>query len=761
MGASVRPDGDPLDQLKALKQSDPLEQLKAQKASTLRYDKTPANAGVVPSALDAMTFGLAPKATAAIEAVGDELSGRVKPGDTFGTAYRTNLSAKRAAADQYHEAHPAIDDISQLAGGVAGVVATGGTNTAEDAATLGRLARFGKTIATGARYGAANAAGHSDALEQGRGVSGLADDIGRGAAIGGVTGAVSIPATAVAGKVLNWTPLPRLASKAAGALATRLPSGSAAQQAAESFSGATGEQGAANAVIARRAGMDRAAGYEVPVKQLPPIRPTFYREPPAPPGGWVPPSVTEPGIEDMAIRAKPTGGLAKFKPSPMALDQAGPNVEGLAEGIANRPGPGRAVITKALTARQEAMRPALTGALEEGTGVSADAGMQPLQDAVDARTTEARQLFGAARAETKGQAVNSDTFDKIVKTPAGKKALEVAQTRQGNMFQEGAAPPPPGYSPEQWEGVKSALTKRGIAPPEGPGATALPDPETLHFMKEHLAVLAKLGAQDGEAGALSQSAKGALSVWGKVKDELPDVWKRADDAYAARSRVIDMMNKGRQVYSTPTNPAGPAPKAIAKSLDGLDARVSASPLEEQQALQTGAGMAAQAKLATAPASVKAPGRIFARSPEVQRQTAYAFPSPAHADEFQGVVSSWDKAQQQAERMTGNSRTALRGNEAGDTDLLPLNRIVSGRPRGMLRSIVSKLDAEYQAGAKQKLDGEIAKILTSPDGNALVKAAQAGDARARMLLSMRLAASAGASDYATTRDSHSRQGARTP
>jgi len=680
-----------------------------EKAMT-NYDGSTAHAGVVPSALNEMTFGLSRKAIAAggagIAALKEAFrhpSENVAP--IAEQAFRQNLGAQRAAADDYHEAHPWIDNTAKVVGGIGGIAATGGLGTGAEALQATRLGRMGKVIGTGAKYAAASAAGNSTAPEDGRGTTGLLKDTGKAGAIGAGVGLLSIPATAVAGKLAQWSGLPRLASGAAGSFADALPEGSTPQRILRNVSGALAPKGEASQIIAKRGLMDEQGGYTTP---------------------------------------EPHPSLP-----PIALDRAGPNVEGLAEDIANKSGPGRAQIVKTMEGRQKLMRPAITNELEQGTGVKASDRLNPLQDALDARSTEAKQLYDKARAESAGQPINSETLEQIKGTKAGAAAFKVASDRQGNMFRPGGSTDvPPGMPPEQWELAKQAMRSRGIAVPEGVGSptAAPPDPETLHIMRQHLAKMAKLGNVNDP---MTAEAHSLLPLLDKVKGEMPASWQQADASYAERSRIIDMMDRGRNVFNTPINPASTGKKAVLRSLGGLDQKIAAASPEEQQAAQVGAATAAHAKLIRAPSSMKSPGTVMARSPEQVEQLGHAFPSPDKAADFQGAVSTWDRAQQQAERLTGNSRTALRGNLASDRDLVQPGALVSGRgPRMALRQVINGLNNEYESGKRQQLDGIISNILTSPESKALMAAKSDGTARSLLMQAIGRSAGGAAGELAT-------------
>jgi hypothetical protein len=416
---------------------------------------------------------------------------------------------------------------------------------------------------------------------------------------------------------------------------------------------------------------------------------------------------------------------------PIALDQAGPNVEGLAEGIAQRPGPGRAQILKAVEARREQMRPALSQTLEENTGVPANARLKPLRDAVQARSDEAADLYGAARAATEGTPVESKTLDEISKTPIGKQALAWARAQKANRN----SPLPEverggGDSPQLTELVGQGVPREKAIAALGDDAFAtpttekVPDAETLHYAKQYVAKVARLGVHDGQGGKLATEAQGALTQWGKIRDELPEEFRAADDAFARQSRVIDAMNEGRNVYRTGDNPPGRPGKVLHGSLDGLAERAKQSTPEEAAARQVGAATATHAKLASAPPSIKSPRRIFPASDVATEQRGYAFPSPDKAADFEQAVAAWDRAQQQAERITGNSRTGLRGAEGSGMSSAAGASLLTSGPRAAIRTMIHAMGGSVRLANQQKLEGEIAKILTSPDGLNLPPAARA-------------------------------------
>lgn len=627
---------------------------------------------VARSVLQGATMGAGNKIVAAGNAAMDKAHGL-----PFKQSYDERLASERAASRQFGERHPILNPAIELAGGIGGIVASGGMSAPTELAHVGRLARIGKAAATGLDLGAASGFVNAD--------GDFASHV-KGAMLGGgmgaAGGAVLAPVAEGIGYLAGKTPLPRLASSAAQGIADRLPAGSRVQRALQSASSALGPRGKAASEIGQRMHMDEQSGFQAPA--------------------------AAPGVPSLA------------------LDKAGPNVEGLAENVATRPGAGRAVISNALSSRQAQMRPSVTNALEQATGVKSDAGMQPMRDAIDQRSAEAARLYDAAREATKGQPVESETLDAVMKTPVGKLAHRWAvmqKANRGSPLPTVETPPeaPPGFSPEQWEGMRARMQERGMPLPPG-GTKEVPDPETLHFMKQRLAQIAKMGVHDGAQGAVATQAQGALTSWGNIRDELPDIWRHADDAFAEKSRLIDMMNQGRNVFRTSSNPVGRPGKAINTSLDAFGQRVQAAPAEHQQAAQTGAGMGAHALWNRAGRSVQAPGRVFDfAAPKRAQQMSHAFTTPEAGSEFQNTIAGWDRAAAQTQRLTGNSRTASRAAEEASRDhgmSSAVGQLFSGHPIGAARSLAGGMNSEATSQARQRLDQEIATILTSPDVRAL-------------------------------------------
>ncbi len=559
--------------------------------------------------LEGATFGMSPKAVAGLGAIDararSALSGEApKP---FGQDYRDRLAAERAASSSFRGEHPIADIGLQAAGGIGSAALAGGLNPEADAAAVanvGRGVRLLKSSGVGAGLGAASGFVNEDGSLTDKAKAAL-----QHAAVGAVTAPIMTGLGEAGGWALSKTPLPRIASNAAQSLSENVPSwlpgGTVVQNALRSAASAIGPKGQAASTIANRAAMDTKGGFTAPA--------------------------TAPSV--------PT----------MALDAAGPNVEGLAKGVVRSPGAGGATIRNALESRQAGMRPAVESAFDQATGTTAESGerllnrlateqqqaesigsvrtavardsrgLRPsvvrtpaqawqeelggqgpngitaLQQAVADKDATANHYFGLAKQETQGQPVQSETLEQIRQTPVGRVAENWARAQMGNRGRSLPTVEQPGEIPAQIQAMiddakpadRPAMIARAQASLPST-QVEMPNPEMVHYMKQYMAKVARLGVNDGAGGTVATQASGALQQWGQIRNELPPSWAQADAATAEKFRVIDALNQGRNLMRTQLNPAGRGNKALFTSMDAVQQRMAQASPEEQLAFRTGA-----------------------------------------------------------------------------------------------------------------------------------------------------------------------------
>jgi len=624
--------------------------------------------------LDAIPFGT--KAKAAVDA------------GIFGGSYDNRLgSAKQGIADYRHE-NPKKAIAATVLGAAAPFVATLGASAPAEGVSLipkaTLLARVGRGAVAGAGYGALQGASEAHGS-----VSDYADKITSGAEIGSLFGAGGSLAGAGIAAAARKVGLPQMVSNAATTLAER--TSGAPNRFLRKLAASLGPQGEASSLVAQRAAQDQAAGFVPKDMQGVPLMP---------------------------------------------LNRAGPNVENLATGVVHGPpGPGGTILRSALDRQSARMRPSVQGAIADATGVAPRPGMQPLRDLIRQQSEEADKLYSAARAATEGQAVKSPTLDAVMQTPVGKQAYAWAVAQKANRMSP--MPTANAVSPDLQRLMDMGVPESKAASVLGADAytqEALPDPETLHYMKQYLANVAKLGVRDGAEGKLATQAQGAVSVWGMIRGELPQPWRVADEAFARKSKLVGLMNEGRNVFRTQVNPAGRPRAAIQNSLDAFGSRVASADAEGQQAARTGIGMAAQQRAEKLGTSVKSPGRLFGG--ENAQRMDLAFDDPEKAAQFQRLVGAWDQIQGQNQRILGNSATGGRVAEqaarAPDKATAGFFReLVHGNFGRAVGAIGGEAASAAEKAHRVAVDEAIAHILTSQNHSALEDATLAALLRQRL------------------------------
>jgi len=636
--------------------------------------------GMLQNALDAFPF--ATKGMAAIDAA---LPGS---GD-----YEANLAARKSGLTQFRAAHPGQALASTIVGAAAPAVATMGGSAPTEAGLLAPkatlLAKMGKGAVAGAGYGALQGASQAQ---------GSPEDYAREIALSSGFGAAGGAGGALLGSgiatLARKTGLPTYLSNTAASLAGKTAPGGTANRILTNIANTLGARGEASGLVGQYGAMDRAGGY-VP-EPMPNTVPT------------------------------------------MAIDQAGPNTEKLAQTVAHGPpGPGQATMVRALQRRMGAMKPSITEAIQGGTGVGPGEGMQPLRDLVTANKAKANELFDAARAATKGQTIESPTFDAIRKTPIGQQAETYAIIEKANRMAlqpvQVPAGPAPGFDQSQWNRVLDRLRANGENIPTVTSEEGLPDPELVHYMKQFVARQAKMG---NPTDPMTTQAQGVLGVWNLLRKELPPEWRAADAATAKGFQLERGMDVGRGIFKTQVNPQVPARKAINTSLDAAVSSTGAANPEIQAATRAGVGMAAQTRAQGLGIGKNAsPGKLFGGEANAQRMSL-GFEDPEKAQQFQRLVDTWDRVQGQKERILSGSQTAGRAEaQAARAPDQATAGFFGNIVRGNFGSAVGTLKNQTGSAADRafrvETDKQIANILTSPNPSAL------DDARLTALLRLRL------------------------
>jgi hypothetical protein len=486
----------------------------ASTANRFRTAPSPSTPAAAPShsATDAAALGLSQGLTLGfgdeLEAGFDSLVDRLhgKKG-TYDERLRESRGLTRAA----REAHP----VAAGAGEVAGAIGSG---------LLGGVARPGAGLARamleGAAYGGASGAGNAE---------GDLSDRAKGAAVGAGVGAVAVPLIGAAGRVL----------KRAGGAALDV----------------TGLRPLGNAATSTAAGPIRTT-LRGAISHVPGVETAEERA-----IGKVAQNLERDGESVTSLRGKLAARHSE-KPETV-MDLAGDNTRMMGNAVRSQPGPGSQRISRALAERQTGAEERAIGDAVETSGVGSRTNAHATaEQLVDDRAKEAQELYSQAFAHG---AVDNPKINELLKlpyfAPAWKQALKLAEAERHQL-------------PSVFKVVKqpSALLDDSGAPMmrDALEATAVPDVKTLHYLKLGLDDVVEAGKRAPlERGGFSPTeAAGVQKILNEYLGELDravPAYKTARNAYAGRTRLMEALEHGRNLFKTHPDQIGLVTKDMTDS----------------------------------------------------------------------------------------------------------------------------------------------------------------------------------------------------
>lgn len=479
----------------------------------------PANAlqGFTEQANRAATMGLSDKISALADASGPIIKGiadsvgsnwlamhpdvsmppdQTAPPPSVSDAYHAALDQQRAIGDAYAANHPVASKVASTFGTIADVPLTAGgigSVLGGGAAAASKVApTLGGRMLQGAGQGAGIGALTGFGNSNDRSPLATAVDTGEGAGFGALAGgAAPVVAEHVIQPAINW-------------IARRFGPAAATSQGVQQ--------------IADRMRQSASAGG---------------------------PSAQD--ILDMGNAANAAG-----KPW-MVADFAGQPVKGIGERVANAPGPGQEFATNALTQRNLGEGSRLESDINAGIsgGASHYSAVKALEDS---RAAAAGPLYDAAYSHPGNKAMVSPMIDRVLETPAGKRALAAARVKMQNDMSlmgkpdaelgamaraqgiEGTGGVATGLSLRSLDYVKRAMDDQiGVAMRAGEKDEA----RILIGLKNKL-----LSAID-EADATRPKLRGMLQ---QFREQPPGKYAQARAAYSGPSKTAEAVNEGALIF---------------------------------------------------------------------------------------------------------------------------------------------------------------------------------------------------------------------
>ncbi|MDA7085492.1 hypothetical protein PH586_03680 [Pseudomonas sp. SA3-5] len=631
---------------------------------------------------DGLTFGFADEISSALSATINPITGSGNDADTWRERYDLNVEGERALDRQAREQHPAASAAGGIAGGMLPAALTAGSSLLPSASKslAGPLSRAASeaapTLRQAAVEGSAVGAGYGGLYGLGSAEGDLlerAPGAVEGAALGAAVGAA---APAILGGVRS----------AAGLLTS--PDRSAVQQ------------------------IERAAERD--------------------------------GMTLEQFRRQTDDLQQRYPGAAMPADAGGENMQGLLERVAQTPGAGRTQVIPALTERQQAQPQRITDTLQELAG-------SPAQPAA-AKASSSTDLVPSAGSPLSWTRTERDTVrgaaDDLGKATGGGrrtafKAVEEAMDQRAKasrpLYEQAYREPVP------WTHDLEDLFKRPVMQEAYRGAerraanegrdlygkfldlkddgsftvTSVPSTGDLDFVKKFL---------DSKVGTLERSGdygearviKGIRSKLVDTMDAASPTYKEARAAWAGPSQFIEAVEGGRSVLSRNV------------SAEELTASLKRMGPAELEGYRIGAVSAIVNKMGNDPSKM-ADMTKYLRSQEMRGKVAAMLPDDAARQRWNDMLDFETGASTTAGRSLGNSATARRMAEMGDSGGIGGDLVLSalaGTPVGSLFSqIINRTGKGLRDTLRSKSDKAVAGALLRPDGLAAAQRAAARDVSA--------------------------------
>ena len=389
---------------------------------------------------------------------------------------------------------------------------------------------------------------------------------------------------------------------------------------------------------------------------------------------------------------------------------AGPNVRGMAENIANKPGEGRSIITNYFENLVNGHPEQMAAAIKAATGANGDI-HDFTANVIQQRSQAAAPKFEKAFAQPISEEATAKLQGMLDKPRAQAAVKTAIQNLHDAAEANGSTFNPADYGIKIDENGRVQLI---------PGANSTP---FLAAVKEGFDDNIE-GMRDTTTGRLPNTKEvnnlDAIrsNFRNAVTDANPD-YKAALDAWSGPSRVVDAARLGRKVFSTDSELTANRIKSMDPTEKaGFQAGVARAIFDKINQVQDGGKIA----------------RIFSR-PDVRAKVAAAFDNPKEADRFISMAERMNEQANAKNAITGNSATARRAAEAqhdwSATARDAVSNTLTGRPHYAGLALLRGLFNHAQLQGNPAMDREVANLLTNPNAADVANAltlAQPGIAR---------------------------------
>lgn len=319
-------------------------------------------------------------------------------------------------------------------------------------------------------------------------------------------------------------------------------------------------------------------------------------------------------VADARTRAASVGSSAAATPqvgagmpTPMAVDVATPTEVAFLRGAAKSTA-GREAMAGPFAQREADALPSITG--DAPNAVKTENALRTR------RAAQAKADFASAIEATKGIPISSKTIKDIFNTPVGQAAWkEIQAARKVTVV---------------------ATQDPSRALPKDAKGNPVPDAEAVHQLTRRLRAWGK--AEKGQVfpeGVDAEAAGDALALLDRAMPEMPLPYQVAVENYAAASRPIDAVQRGRAPWRSNPNPLNKRARQL--TLENIEAKVPSMSAGEQALLREGKQFDVASRLNRGTSIQQAAGLLDNPASELSREMAVAGgPMPAR-------IRAWNTA----------------------------------------------------------------------------------------------------------------------
>ncbi len=400
--------------------------------------------------------------------------------------------------------------------------------------------------------------------------------------------------------------------------------------------------------------------------------------------------------------------LDRMGPEATVMDAAGVNTLKYGDVLANMPGEAAERISTFLDERHASQGERLMNSAAEELGISPDVTYQKAVDnLIEQRKTTAKPLY--EEAFKSNQNVQSKDVDRVLATPAGKKALQEAAVKMQNDMALMGVP-----DAELAEQARLAGTY------EGGGISSGLKLRTLDYVKRSI---------DDQIGAAQRAGeKDQVRILADLKKKFVNALDEADITGKAGPKALKpeggAYKRARQAYSDDSQSleAIEFGKNFVKNGGQVNAKELANMSEkDKQFARVGVAQAASDIIQNVQDGADAVKRFFG-SPKKRAALEPFFPSKEAFYKFAETAKTEAQFAKTRRELLGNSRTFSRFANAEDAgvganDLFNVMRAGKGDPHAML-NIGNRLKSAFSSMTPEKANEATNLLLAGPKGGAV-------------------------------------------